>query len=154
MLPGAKKRSREKKKCSPEHYFLHNDMSMVEASRANRRTLNTLPTLPLLPTRHRHHRQRRQPPPRQLLLDNNKHRGATTSLIATAIVNVTTPTLPLYRPLPPRRRSHPLCELSNARIGRGGILTSLKPQGQRRRWWLQQWQCVGEGKCPGKGKGG
>ena len=128
-------------------------ISMAKASRANRHPPNPLPTLPLPPTCHRHHCQCCQPPPRQLLPDNNKHRGATTLPIATTIVNVTAPTLLLHRLPPPRRRLRPLRGLSNARIGRGGILTSLKPQGQRRRWWLRQWQCVGEGKCPGEGKG-
>jgi hypothetical protein len=127
---------------------------MAEASGANRCPPNPLPTVPLLPTHHRHHRQRRQPPPRQLLPDKDKRRGATTSPIATAIVNVTAPTLPLHRPPPPRRRSCPLCGLSNACIGRGRNLMSLRLQGQRRRWWLRRRRCVGEGKRPGEGEGG
>ncbi len=129
-------------------------ISMAEASRANRRPPNPLPTLLLPQTCHQHHRQCRQPPLRRLLPDNNKRRGATTSPIATAILNVTAPTLPLHRPPSPRRRSRPLCGLCNARIGRGRNLTSLQPQGQRRQWWLWRRRCVGKGKPPGEGEGG
>jgi hypothetical protein len=129
-------------------------ISMAKASRANCCPQNPLPTLPLPPTRHRHHRQRCRPPPRRLLPDNDKCRSATTSPIATAIVNVTAPTLPLHRPLPPRRRSRPSRGLSNARIGRGRNLMSSRPQGQRRRQWLRRWGCVGEGEHSGEGEGG
>jgi hypothetical protein len=146
-LPGAKK-------SAPQITIFCTMISMAEASRANRRPSNPLPTLLLPPTRHQHHSQRCQPPPHRLLPHNNKRRGATTLPIATTIINVTGPTLPLHRPPPPRRRLRPSCGLSNAHIGRGRNLTSLQLQGQKRRWWLRQWQCVGEGKCPGKGKGG
>jgi hypothetical protein len=127
---------------------------MAKASRANCRPPNPLPTLPLPPTRHRHHRQCPQPPPCQLLPDNDKHRGATTSPIATTIVNVTAPTLPLHRLLPPRRRSCPLCGLSNEHIGRGRNSMLLRLGGQRQRRWLRQRRCVGEGERPGEGEGG
>ncbi len=127
---------------------------MAEASRANCRPPNPLPTLPLPLTCHQHHCQCRQPPPHRQLLDNDKRRSATTLPITTAIVNVTAATLPLHRPPPPRRRLHPLRGLSNERIGRGRNLMSSRLQGQRRRQWLQQGQCVGESKNPGKGKGG
>jgi hypothetical protein len=146
-LPGAKK-------VLPRVLFFCTMISMDEASHANHRPPNSLPTLPLPQTSHQHHRQCRQPPPRRLLPDNNKRRGATTLPITTTIVNVTAPMLSLHRPPPPRRRSHPSRGLSNACIGRGKILTSLRPQGQRRRQWLRQWQCIGEGEHPGKGKGG
>ncbi len=93
-------------------------------------------------------------PPHRLLPDNDKRRGATTLPIATAIVNVTAPTSTLHQPPPPRRRSCPSHGLSNARIGRGRNLMSSQPRGQRQQRWLQQWQCIGEGKRPGKGEGG
>jgi hypothetical protein len=147
-LPGAKKRA-------PQSTIFRTMINMAKASRANRCPPNPLPTLPLPPTCHQHHhRQRRRPPPRRLLPDNDKCRGATTSPIATAIVNVTAPTSPLHRPPPPRRRSRPSRGLSDARIGRGRNLTSSQPQGRRRRRWLLQRRCVGEGERPGEGKGG
>jgi hypothetical protein len=152
--PGRKKTLPGAKKVLPRALFFCTMISMAEASRANCRPPNPLPILPLPPTHHQHHRQCRQPPPRRLLPDNDKRHGATTLPIATAIVNVTAPTLPLHRLPPPRRRSHPLCRLNNARIGRGRNLMSSQPQGQRRRWWLWQRQCVGEGERPGEGKGG
>ncbi len=129
-------------------------ISKAKASRVSRCPPNPLPTLPLPPTCHRHHRQCCRPPPRRLLPDNDKRRGATTLPIATTIVNVTAPTLPLHQLPPPKRRSRPLRGLSNARIGRGINLTSSRPQEQRQRRWLRQRQCIGEGECPGKGKGG
>ncbi len=152
--PGSKKALPGAKKSAPQSTIFCTIISMADVSRANRRPPNPLPTLPLPPTRHRHHRQCRRPPPRRLLPDNDKRRGATTSPIATAIVNVIAPTLPLHRLPPPRRRSRPSCGLSNAHIGRGRTLTSLQPQGQRWRRWLRQRQCVGEGERPGKGEGG
>jgi hypothetical protein len=129
-------------------------ISMAEASCDNRRLPNPLPTLPLPPTRHRHHRQRRRPPPRQLLPGNKKCRGATTLPIATAIINVTAPMLPLQQLPPSRRRLHPSCGLSNAHIGRGRNLMSSQPRGQRRRRWLRRRRCVEEGKQQGEVKGG
>jgi hypothetical protein len=153
-VPGSKKALPGAKKRAPQSTIFCTMISMAEASCANRRPPNPLPTLPLLPTCHRHHRQCHEPPPRRLLPDNNKRCGATTLPIATAIVNVTAPTLPLHRPLPPRRRLHLSRGLSNEHIGRGRNLTLLQPQGQRRRWWLQRQQCAGEGECPGEGKGG
>jgi hypothetical protein len=143
-LPGAKK-------SAPQSTIFHTMISMVEASRANRRPPNPLPTLPLSPTRHR---QCRRPPSRQLLPDNDKRRGATTLPITTTIINVTAPTSPLHRLPPPRRRLRLSHGLSDARIGRGRNLTSLRLRGQRQRQWLRQWQCVGEGERPGEGKGG
>jgi hypothetical protein len=147
VLPGATK-------SAPQSTIFCTMISMAKASRANHRPPNPLPTLLLPPTHHQHHSQCRQPPPRQLLPDNNKCRSATTSPINTAIVNVTAPMLPLHRPPPPRRRLRPLHGLRNAFIGRGRNLMSLRPQGQRQQQWLRQRQCVGEGKRPGKGKGG
>ena len=44
MLPGAKKRSQEQKKCSPEHYFLHNNkygQSLTCQSPPSKPTANT-----------------------------------------------------------------------------------------------------------------
>jgi hypothetical protein len=152
--PGSKKALPGAKKSAPQSTIFCTMISMAEASRANRRPPNPLPTLPLPPTPHQHHRQCRQPPPCQLLLDNDKRRGTTTLPIATTIINVTAPTSPLHQPPPQRRRSHSSHGLSNARIGRGRNLMSLRPRGQRRRQWLRRWQCVGEGKCPGKGEGG
>jgi hypothetical protein len=152
--PGSKKALPGAKKSAPQSTIFCTMISMAEASHANLRPPNPLPTLPLPPTCHQHHRQCHQPLPRQLLLDNNKCHGATTSPIATAIVNVTAPTSPLHRPPPPRRRLRPSRGLSNACIGRRRNLTSLQPQGQRRRRWLRQQQCIGEGKHPGEGKGG
>ncbi len=127
-------------------------ISMAKASCANHRPPNPLPTLPLPP--HQHHCQCRRPLPCWLLPDNDKRRGATTLPIATAIVNVTAPTLPLHWPPPPRRRSRPSRGLSNACIGRGRNLMSLRPQGRSQRWWLRQRRCIGEGERPGEGKGG
>ena len=121
--PGSKKALPGAKKSAPQSTIFCTMISMAEVSRANCCPPNPLPTLLLLPTHHRHHRQCRQSPPRRLLPDNNKCRGATTSPIATAIVNVTTPTLTLHLPPPPRRRLHPLRGLSNAHIGRGRNLT-------------------------------
>jgi hypothetical protein len=152
--PGSKKALPGAKKSAPQSTIICTMISMAEASRANRRPPNPLPTLPLPPTRHRHHRHHCQPPPRQLLPGNNKRRSATTLPIATAIINVTAPTLPLHRPLPSRRRLCPLRGLSDAHIRRGRNLTSLQPQGQRWRRWLGRRQCVGEGERPGEGKGG
>ncbi len=152
--PGSKKALLGAKQSAPQSTIFCTMISMAEASRANRCPPNPLPTLPLPPTRHRHHRQCRQPPPRQLLLDNNKHRGATTLPIATAIVIVTAPTSPHHRPPLPRRRSRPSRGLSVERIGKGRNLTSSRPQGQRRRQWLGQRRCIGDGECPGEGKGG
>ncbi len=155
-----KERSREQKsapgskKSAPQSTIFCTMISMAKASRTNCRPPNPLPTLPLPPTRHIHHRQRCRPAPRQLLPHNNKRRGATTLPIATAIVNVTAPTSPLHRPLPPRRRLCLSRGLSNACIGRGRNLTSLQLQGQKRQRWLWQRRCVGEGECPNEGKGG
>jgi hypothetical protein len=146
-LPGAKKKA-------PQSTFFCTVISMAEASRADCCPPNPLPTLPLLSTCHRHHCQRRQPPPCRLLPDNNKCRSATTSPIATAIVNVTAPTLPLHQLPSPRRRLRPLRGLSDARIGMGRNLTSPQPRGQIQWRWLRQRQCIGEGKRPGEGKGG
>jgi hypothetical protein len=150
--PGSKKALPGAKKSAPQSTIFCTMISMAKASHANRRPPNPLPTLSLLPTCHRHHRQRRRPPPRRLLPDKDKRHGATTLPIATAIVNVTAPTSPLHRPPPPRRRL-PSCGLSNARIGRGRNLTPSRPRGRRRRQWLRQRRCVGEGKRPGEGKG-
>ncbi len=146
-LPGAKQ-------SAPHSTIFCTMISMAKASRANCRPPNQMPTLPLLLTRHRHHRQRRRHPPRQLLPDNDKCCCATTLPITTAIVNVIAPTSMLHRPLPPRRRSRPSRGLSNARIGRGRNLTSSQLRGQRRQWWLRRRRCIGEGKHPGKDKGG
>ena len=154
MLPGLKKALPGAKKSAPQSTNFCTMISMAKASHANWHPPNPLPTLPLPPTCHRHHCQCCQPPPRQLLPDNHKHRGATTLPIATAIINVTAPTLPLHRLPPPRRRSRPSCGLSDARIGRGINLTSSRPRGQRRWRWLRRWRCVGEGKRPGEGEGG
>ncbi len=154
MLLGAKKALLEAKKRAPQSTIFCTMISMAEASRANRRPPNPLPTLPLPPTHHRHHCQRRRPTPRRLLPDNDKCRSATTTRIATAIVNDTAPILPLHQPLPPRRRLRPLHGLSNERIGRGRNLTSSRPRGQKWLQWLRQAQWIGEGICPGKGKGG
>jgi hypothetical protein len=152
--PGSKKALPGAKKSAPQSTIFCTMISMAETSRANRRPPNPLPTLPLPPTCHRHHHQRRRPPPRQLLPNNDKCRGATTSPIATTIVNVTAPTSPLHQPPLPRRRLRPLHGLSNACIRRGRNLMLSRLRGQRRRRWLRSWQCVGEGKRPGKGEGG
>ena len=129
----SKGRTREKKnapgskKSAPQSTIFCTMICMAEASHANCRPPNPLPTLPLPPTRHRHHHQRPRPPPHRLLPDNNKRHGATTSPIATAIINVTAPTLPLHQPPPPRRRLRLSRGLSDAHIGRGRNLTPSRP---------------------------